>query len=371
MKQILICVWLGAALVIIPVSTAAAGPARAQLSNNSIRMYPGDCSCGGGLDFIMSFSSFFTEDPAQANGELAPLPQPATRTHRTYLVLEDISMVASASYAELDLPMADVNGNGTPDFFEVDRAVSASSSGTYAVIWDPGYGQLLFQWTRSAGSPRGSCLLTLTDPILGPMGPFTHTFELTNYTGELSYTPGSNNVTGTISLARAGQASAAMEGAISLVKAPTNRFNQLMLAGGNWTNQTEVFAFGDCELTRDPAHPTLYQATLQNAGGAYGSWKLSIVDTNDANGNGIPDFSDDVATVTPPRRPMLSLSSAQTHLLLSVSGDVGRTHLVQEATSPHSTDWNTVQNLTLTNDPQVVTLPLPTSSPTFWRVEAR
>ena len=369
MKQTLICLWLGAALVIIP-RLARGGTAQAHLSNNSVRMYPGKCSCGFGLTWTMYFSSFFTEDPTQANGEIAPLNQPAARTHWTYLVLEDPSLFASATYAELDLPTADANGNGTPDFFEVNQAISASSSGTYSVIWSPGYGQLMFQWTRAAGSPQGSCRLTMIDPILGQMGPFTHAFELTGYTGELDYSPGTNSITATIRLEKDGPASDVLEGAMSLVKVATNRFNLLTLLGGNWTHQTEVFSFGDCQLTRDPAHPTLYLGTLQNIGGAYGSWKLSIVDTNDANGNGIPDFSDDVAAVTP-RRPVLSLSSVQTHLLLSVSGDVGHTHLVQEATSPNSTDWTTVQNLTLTNDPQTVTLPLPTSSPTFWRVKAQ
>jgi hypothetical protein len=98
---------------------------------------------------------------------------------------------------------------------------------------------------------------------------------------------------------------------------------------------------------------------------------LSIVDTNDANANGIPDFSDEPASVTPPRRPGLSLTHAQTHLVLRVSGDVGRTHLVQEAASLNATTWSTVQSLTLTNDPQFLTLPLPAASPTFWRVKAQ
>ena len=365
MKQALIWLWLGAAFAILAPSARATGPARAQLSNNSIHMFPGECSCGFGLTWTMHFSSFFTEDPAQADGEIAPLNPPAARSYRTYLVLEDPSTVASASYAELDLPLADANGNGTPDFFEVSQAVSASSSGTYAVIWNPGYGQLNFQWTRAAGSPYGSCLLTLIDPILGQMGPFTHGFALTNYAGVLDYSPGANGITGTIRLNQDGQAAGVMEGTISMVRVPTNRFNLLTLSGGNWTNQTEVFTFDDCVLTRDPMRPTHYQGPLHNTGGAYRSWQLSIVDTNDANGNGIPDLSDDVAAVTP-RRPTLSLSGALSHLLLSVSGDVGHTHLVQEATSPYSTAWTTVQNLILTNDPHVVTLPLPASSPNFW-----
>lgn len=370
MKQTLISLWLGVAFTIIPLFARAAGTAQAQLVNASVRLYPGDCSCGFGLTWTIHFSTVFTEDPPQANGEIAPLLQPATHTHWSYLVLEDPSMFASATYAELDLPMGDANGNGTPDFFEVNQAVAAGSGGTYATIWNPGYGQLALTWTRAAGARQGSCVLYMNDPILGQMGPFTHAFELTGYTGELTYSPGAAGVTGTIRLEKAGPGSEVLDGPVSFVKAETNRFNRLTLAGGNWTHQTGVFSFSDCELTRDPAHPTVYHGLLENPGGDYRSWKLSIVDTNDADGNGIPDFSDDPVIVIPPRRPALSLSSAQTHLLLWVSGDVGRTHLVQEAASPGSTNWTTVQSLTLTNDPQVLTLPLPAAGPAFWRVKA-
>ncbi|MGC3957059.1 MAG: hypothetical protein QM813_03570 [Verrucomicrobiota bacterium] len=368
MKPTLILLWLSTALAIMPSATLATGSATVQLSNESIRMYPGDCSCGFGLTWTISFSSFYTEDPPNANGEFAPLPQPATYSHWSWLVLEDPSMFASTTYAELNLPATDGNGNGTPDFFEVGQSVSTGSSGTYAIIWGPGYGVLNLQWSRTAGSRFGTCLLTMNDSILGLMGPFTHTFELIEpFAGTLTYTPGSNTVTGMISLAQTSQG-APVTGPVALVKSETNRFNLLTFTGGNWTNQSETFAFDGGQLTRNPGHPTLYQGSLQNPGGNYRTWKLSIVDTNDANANGIPDLSDDPFTIAPPRRPLLALSHAQAHLQLRVSGDVGRTHLVQEAASPSTTSWTTVQSLTLTNDPQFLTLPLPAKSPTFWRV---
>ena len=95
------------------------------------------------------------------------------------------------------------------------------------------------------------------------------------------------------------------------------------------------------------------------------------MDTNDVNGNGIPDFSDDLAVVTPPRRPTLSLSLTSTNLLLRVSGDVGRTHFVQQASTPNATNWTTIQSLVLAQDPQELALPLPASSPRFWRALAQ
>jgi len=103
----------------------------------------------------------------------------------------------------------------------------------------------------------------------------------------------------------------------------------------------------------------------------YQLWVLSIDDTNDANANGIPDFSDDPAVTTPPRPPQIALSQGATNLWLAVSGDVGRTNLIQEIGSLISTNWQTTLSFVMTNDPQVISLPLPANSPTFWRVLAQ
>ncbi len=372
MRATLTVIGLAVGLAVIPSSVSAAGNAQAHLANDSIHVYPGDCSCGFGLTWRIHFSTVFTEAPAVANGEVAPLPQPAAYTHWSFLLLEDPSTVASPTYAELNLPLgADENGNGTPDLFEAAQGIAAVSQGTYAVIWGPGYGLLTLEWSRAAGSRAGTCRLRMVDPILGEMGPFTHPFELVSYTGALSYTPGSNMVTGTLSFFNGGQPADSLAGPVSLVKVPTNRFNLLTLSGGQWTNGAGVFTFGDSELRRDAAHPALYRAALQNPDGPYRHWQLSLVDTNDANGNGIPDLSDDVAGGTAPRRPVLALSLAGSQLWLRVAGDVGHTHVIQRALAPDATNWTTVQSLTLTNDPQVTTLPRPAGPAAFWRVQAQ
>src|SRR5690242_15155811 len=66
MKRTLIVLSLGAALVRFSLPAQAAGSAPVRLANESVRMYPGDCSCGFGLVWTISFSSGYTEDPAQA-----------------------------------------------------------------------------------------------------------------------------------------------------------------------------------------------------------------------------------------------------------------------------------------------------------------
>ena len=163
MKATLLKAWFGFVLIQMPVITLTAGTAQVQMDNYSLRVNPGNCSCGFGLTWSISFSSFYTEDPWQANGEVAPLGPPAAYSHRTYLVMLDPSLFASTTSAQLDLPSGDSNSDGIPDFFDPAREVSATTGGKYGIIWSPGYGLLTLQWTRAAGA-------TVERPCTGDRG---------------------------------------------------------------------------------------------------------------------------------------------------------------------------------------------------------
>lgn len=352
-------------------AASAAQTAGVQMFNTSIHIYPGKCDCGMGLNFYLHFSSLYTEEVWQANGEVSPLPQPASATHESWLLLEDVSMSTAVTPIKLNLPQApDNNGDGLPDFFDVRQGVSVGTTGTYGDIW--GLGQenpISAVWFRTAGVSQGSCDITLHDPMLGILGPFHHTFEIIHYAGTLSYTPGSEVVAGTILLVQTGNPTSQVQGPVQFLKSPANPLNVLKLQDGTW-NRTDTgpFAFIGGTFTRSTSHPDTYGGTAQSPDGYYRSWTLSIQDTHDANGNGIPDFSDAVA-ITPPRPPQLSITRTSGNLQLRIAGDVGRLHHIQEALSPAATNWATIQSVTLTNDPQVVSLPLPIAA-TFWRVKA-
>ena len=64
------------------------------------------------------------------------------------------------------------------------------------------------------------------------------------------------------------------------------------------------------------------------------------------------------------------LTKGSGNLQLTISGDIGHVHQIQETTSLANPNWQPVQSVTLTSDPQVVTLALP-SGPKFWRVVAQ
>lgn len=346
-----------------------AATAPVQLVNNSLRMHRGPCSCGFGLTYYIYFSTYYTEETWQANEELAPTPPGSAYNHWSYLLLQDASMFTSVVPAQMNLPTQDADGNGVSDFFDVSRPVGATTYGT--VPSSLGSGTLTFSWSRAAGSSHGTCDLTLKMPILGIMGPFHHTFDLAQYDGSVTYTAGDASIKGIMTLTVPGDPTQQLQGPVEWVRSTTNRLNQLTLLSGTWTNADgTAYTFAETEFIRSATQSHTYQGIIQFDSGIYSAWTVAITDPNDSDHDGIPDLSDDAA-LPPPRRPELTLARKSTQLELTIRGDPGHQHLVQEASTPNPTSWTTVQTLTLTTDPQTVTLPLSPDTAKFWRVVAQ
>ncbi len=180
---------------------------------------------------------------------------------------------------------------------------------------------------------------------------------------------------GSTSLTQTGAPANGLVGPVDFVKSPTNRLNQIELQSGAWTNASgQTLALTNDTFFRDELLQTNYYGPVDFLDGDpntpesdYTAWVLSIEDADDTDKNGIPDFSDDPAAVGV-RSPLLILSRGTTNLWLSVSGSVGRIHEVQETSSLAETNWATISSFTLTNDPQIVSLLLPTRAPGFWRM---
>lgn len=309
------------------------------------------------------------------NGELVPYEEYSWVSwfdlHDAYYFFEIFGWI----YVDMPEP-TDANGNGFDDFFEVSQAVSTTTYGQYIDYYEIAGGTVTAQWNRSAGSPTGTCVLSLDDETYGHLGDFSHTFQVFEYTGPVTYSPGLISVTGRVDLVRTGYPGARFGGGVLFVKNATNRFDLLELQAGAWTNALgQTLSYFKNLFYRDADWPTNYYGYFEfqdgdpsTAGDDYYLWVLSIDDMNDSDGDGIPDFSDD-PVVLPPRRPVLQLTRGTTNLLVQISGDVGRLHQILEATSIPATTWTTNRSLVLTNDPQTVSLPIP-PSPRFWRVRA-
>jgi len=358
-------------LTCVSFHAQAAQTAQARLFCLSLRFQPGIYR---GLlgDVTLELSTIGVNTP---NGELEPTYPSPDHVSQFHMVDTVSGETIEDGIMNLNVPaFADANSNGFADFFEVSQAVSgATSTGTYdSPAGDNGL--IGATWRRPAGSKDGTCVLRFTSRTLGPLGDFTHPFELIEYTGTMNYTPAATNVSGTLSLTQTGDGPSQLSGAFLFVKSGTNRFNQLELQPGVWSNAAGALTYTNDTFWRDETVLTNYfgyvdfdDGDLSTPNADYLTWVLSIDDSNDSNGNGIPDFSDDIGSANA-RPPLLTLTRGSTALSLSISGTVGRTHEVQEITSISQTNWSTVSSVTLTNDPQSVSLPLPLDATSFWRV---
>ncbi|MCX7723022.1 MAG: hypothetical protein N2379_08205 [Verrucomicrobiae bacterium] len=310
--------------------------------------------------------------PAGINGELAPIYGPCTHWSR-FELFDQLSGTVKRGVLFLDTPaFTDANNNGYDDFFEVACPVSGMSTGMWRYAGETNYIALTATWMRPAGSVVGECVLNFDRG-----GAFTHPFYLLEFTGAVAFVAGSNVVSGVITLTQVGATNNRLSGPVSFKKVAPDRFDRLELQSGTVTNaQGEQFAHLNALFYRRPAWPTNYYGYVALADGDpltpaaadYWLWLFAIDDANDSDGDGVPDFSDDPA-IGLPRAPVLQLILGPTNLILRISGDVGRVHQILETPSLTTPVWTTNTTLVLTNDPQTVSLPVP-SGTRFWRVRA-
>jgi len=280
----------------------------------------------------------------------------------------------------LSIPwFTDANNNRHPDFFEASQAVNGATSTGNMIVSDPYYGTytdfLNVTWNRPAGSTSGTCTIDTNDDYWLI---FSGTFEILEYTGTLTYTPGTNTTSATVNLTQTGNPSSVVSGPIQFTKSTTDHYNELTNNPGAWpgASLSTLNTFTNHYFSRSLDYPTNYAGYIEFTDGSpwwyqpYGSWALSITDTNDVNHNGYPDFIDDYAGLPPARQPELSLTKGDGNLELSIHGDVGHVHEIQATDSLSSPNWQPVQSVTLSIDPQPVTLSLP-SGTRFWRVIAQ
>ncbi len=349
--------------VCLPLTLPGAETAAARLDCLSLRFQSVEDMTG---EYLLTLS----------DGELWPYN---SNSHAANLTLNDLYLDETyTGYIVLAVPdSTDANGDGYADFYESSQEVNASTTGSYNIAnW--GSGGLTANWTRSAGSSYGTCILNF-NPIPGyTQNTFVIPFQLLEFSGPLTYTPGQTNVLGSLNLAQTDAPGSTLAGNFAFTKIATNRFNSLVLQPGMWSNSVpQALGFTNSVFRRAAAWPTNYYGYVvfdtfdpNSSQPVYQVWTLSIDDTSDANHNGIPDFSDDPPTALP-RQPVLSLVETATNLLLSINGDTNHLHEVQQNGLLGTNGWTTVATLTLTNSPAVVPLALPSGPASFWRVVAQ
>ena len=326
-----------------------------------------------GEDYTLSL----TTGPASEtpNGEMAPLFGSSLEfSHATRYVYQDPSFfepIVGILYVEIpNINTSDLNGNGIHDLFEFGEPLTRSST---SGVYDDGFNQgpATLTWERAAGAKFGIC--TIHFAFL-PEVTFAHNFEVLQYEGTYQYQRTGSNITGTASLTNLTDASLTVGGSMplqrvsrSVIALPegglTNAANQPLLYEERpsilrqGSNYFDIFAFADFDAT------TSYSD--------YAVWYAVWSDPNDADGDRVPDLSDDI-TVTPLTRPALRLSSlADGFVNLVVTGQAGKRYEIQAQTGLGGTNWLPVSAFTTTSATQSVAVPRSASGTMFYRVLAQ
>jgi hypothetical protein len=354
-------------LMSFTVTMWARDPAQVRFYCTSVQLLPANGGPGQAETFEVTTDSTLGEINNEVN---------ASTDVPVYFQLDDPTSAGTVA-GQIIIPFpapVDANGNGFDDFYESSQAVPPTN--TQGAFQIPGVdsGTVAVSWSRDAGSTVGTCRLQMTGKVFGQLPAFIHTFQLLEYNGTLTYVPATNLITGTLHLLQNGGASNSLTGPVSFTRVSTNRFNQLELQPGTLTNAAgQTLSFQSSEIDRDQVMKTNYFGYVIFADGDpttstldYQGWVISIDDPNDANGNGIPDLSDDPGSSSEVV-VRLGLVRSGGQLLLSMSGVTGNTYELQEASTLSSADWAKSGSVTLTNNPQVISLPPPATATRFWR----
>jgi hypothetical protein len=356
-----------ALLMLVPLRSQSDQTAMARMSCLSPKFEDGYSQSG---KYGLSFQGWGSGN----NGELVRVSG-GQFSHSSNVKLNDYTLGKTyIGNIVVNVPTDDWDQNGMPDFYESSRSTDAVTAGQYTIT-PLGYGSILATWRRSAGSTSGTCILRLMTGQNTTVEVFTHTFDLLEYRGEISYLTGRTNVNGTINIAQTGAEYNVFQGPVTFVKTSPNNYIYVTLRAGAWTDAySQTFSFTSGNFTRAPLLSNFYVGELAFADGDpstperdYAFWRLVIADFNDFDHDGVPDFGDDTPL---PHQPVLALSAESGYLLLNIRGDVGHVHHVLEATSPSALSWTINSSFVITNVPQTIVLPYPDEVSKFWRVMA-
>ncbi|MCW5557341.1 MAG: hypothetical protein KIT22_05860, partial [Verrucomicrobiae bacterium] len=285
---------------------------------------------------------------------------------------------------EVEITLAgEKNLNFLTDFFEVDHAVNATTTGTLTL--DDQERDVTVVWTREAGETAGSVRITFSSPAhqIAELT-FTSAFEIFQYRGTLAYTPATEigrTVEATIDLTRVG-GDTKFTGPMPMT---LTDLRTLYRESTDWTGPGgetfSVLGTTDIEGVEFPldrlANRPWYVGSFFFLDGVpstpfqdeYDIWDVFIFDPNDADEDGVPDLTDpDIATPGVP--PSLTVTASGATLQLSITGTPGSTATLEQKATLNSGAWSVLQTITFSTAAQSVTIDPPASGNAFYRVVA-
>jgi hypothetical protein len=355
---LLSCLTMGLINLTTSAASTSSRAARMTLSGTFLKLSKADFSQQD-LDYQLAFTS---TDDETFNGELyrsmgtGSVGSQATLSHSGSELLGPLT-----GPLELGTPLGgDINLDGITDFLEVSRGITnLTSSGTldFGDGTEADQGTVAAKWNRSAGSATGTVLLKVDVPGHGLTNlTFSHTFEIFQYTGTLTYDIVGTNISTTVNLPRIG-ASGAFMGPMPMYRISPVTLGRAVTRwkgpGGLDFTPLDTFGLEGIEPTVNYIGKGLYGGLVVLEDGdpstpfpdEFDFFDLIIFDPNDSNANGISDLSDLPTSVS--TRPTLLAQWKSGKLSMTVNGPAGTRQIIERTDTLTTAAWAPAAEATL------------------------
>lgn len=233
--------------------------------------------------------------------EVSPSPDNPSIYVADYMVFGNSEMISYGSMS-FRMPTQDSNGNGVYDWLEAANAVNFSVAGTLQAEWPTSVVATIpfnavFQ--RNAGDSVGTVSysydLVIVDDTISVSN--VTSWGITNLVGDFTYGSSGDTALGVSALAYGGLFTLAGEGSYSSSSADVVRINQMQV-----TDTVNNFILETMDLGRSG---NIYSGVAALDDGIpstpwedFTDWYVILTDTNDGDGDGIPDLTDSVQSGT-------------------------------------------------------------------------
>jgi hypothetical protein len=222
------------------------------------------------------------------SGEVRPRVGPSGSYETDYAAYNSVYVSVEYGSLILNLPTTDADNNGLPDLLQLNQPVNATINGSAVMDWpSPGSAGVSGTFVRSANQRMGNYSLVFANDGATMSG----TWRISAIVGTISYARGPIN---TLSLNVTSDIGSYTGNTTFVV----NNANQIVLPQFNlFTGDTSVFTVRAGTTfnrvgQRYVAEATLYDGIRETEWPDFIHWAFEILDTNDLDGNGIPDLSD-------------------------------------------------------------------------------